>query len=255
MNDPYAAMYESGAVWIQQRLFPDTGIAMNFTELFRAPDLCMGLWQAQRDTYADRPYNEWLLIESLTRDFAGLTTYRTIWEYLARGDGLLAFYGALNSIGTSPQQVVMRMAVRNLLLSYRNGNFFPERVKVEATIDGIGIITPRTNGIQQLGVDYLLITRPAQYQFTITQANMFMFLIGINQTNHTAHVHHIGLQGSVDTRAYDYAYLMILNTDLHFNDEDCLWSDWFLNVSDGSGQTMIPATDEVWNATFFVPAG
>lgn len=255
MNDPYSSMYESGAVWIQQRLFPDSGIAMNFTDLFRTPDICMGFWQGQKDPYPDRPYNEWLLIESLTRDFAGLATYRTLWEYLARGDGLPAFYGALTSIGTSPQQVVMRMAVRNLLLSYRNGNFYRERVKIEATINGFGILTPASNGIQQLGVDYLLISRPAQYQFTITQANLFMFLIGIKQSEHTAYVHHIGLQGSVDTRPYDYAYLMILNTDLHTSDEDCVWTDWLLNVSDGSGQSMIPSTGEVWNATFFVPAG
>lgn len=250
--DPYGGIYESGAVWIQQTLFPEYNTAMSFTDLFRTPDLCLGIWQDYNDPYPNRQYNEWVMIDSLTRDLGGLEAYRIIWEYLARGDGMPAFYGALNALGTTPQQVVARMGIRNLLLSYRSGNLFLEPVQVESHINGIGITTPFRDGVQQLGIDYVLVTQQGLYQFTIDQPNLHLFLVGID-ANQRAFAYDIGQQGVVDTRPYTFAYVMILNTDAHESHDECYMTSWRLNVSDGTGLIPLNHTGETWNAANFIP--
>lgn len=250
--DPYGGMYESGAVWIQQTLFPEYATAMNFVDMFRTPDLCLGLWQTPSDPYPDRQYNEWVMIDSLTRDLGGLEAYRIIWEYMGRGDGLPAFYGALHALGTTPQIVVERMAIRNLLLSYRNGNLFLEPVAVESHINGIGQVAPFRDGIEQLGVDYVWVRQQGNYQLTIDQPNLHMFVIGID-ANKRAFVYDVGQQGTVDTRPYQFAYVMILNTDTHMSHRDCTMTRWSITVSDGTGAVPLNHTGETWNASNFVP--
>lgn len=252
--DPYGGMYESGAVWIQQTLFPDYNTAMSFVDFFRTPDWCLGLWQKPDDPYPNRQYNEWVMIDSLTRDLGGLQAYRVIWEYLARGDGLPAFYGALGALGTTPQKVVERMAVRNLLLSYRNGDLFLEPVRVESHVNGIGQVTPRVDGVAQLGVDYVLVRQPGWYQLTINQPNLRLYMVGIDN-NKRGYLYDVGQQGVVDTRPYAYAYVMILNMDMHLTHEECYLTSWSLSVADGTGLTPLNHTNETWNAANFVPIG
>lgn len=252
--DPYGGIYESGAVWIQQTLFPEYNTAMSFVDFFRTADWCLGLWQKPDDPYPDRQYNEWVMIDSLTRDLGGLQAYRVIWEYLAREDGLPAFYDALRSLGTTPQEVVERMAVRNLLLSYRNGNLFPDSVRIESHINGLGQVLPRQDGVAQLGVDYVLVRQPGNYQLTIHQPNLHLYVVGIDNQNR-AYVYDVGRQGVVDTRSYAYAYVIILNTDEHLTHDECYLTMWSLDVADGNGLIPLHPTGETWNAANFVPIG
>jgi hypothetical protein len=250
--DPYGGMYESGAVWIQQTLFPEYATAMTFVDLFRTPDLCLGLWQKPSDPYPDRQYNEWVMIDSLTRDLGGLEAYRVIWEHMARGDGMPAFYSALSALGTTPQKVVERMAIRNLLLSYRNGDLFLEPVAVESHINGMGQIAPFRDGVQQLGVDYVFMRQLGNYELTINQPNLHMYVIGVD-ADKRGFVYDVGQQGTVDTRPYQFAYVMVLNTDTHFSHLDCEMTSWNITVSDGTGKIPLNHTGETWNASNFVP--
>jgi len=169
------------------------------------------------------------------------------------GEGLQGFYTALENLGSSPQEVIERMAIRNLLLDYALAKRFSVTVRVEDTIDGLGTFYPRRNGVQELGVDYLEISDPATYTFAVVDSpTMVLFVVGIDTTTGQAAIYDLGQRGTVDTRAYDYAYLLVLNTSTHLDPDDCQYTSWEINVTDGSNAALTPADSEIWSAAQFI---
>jgi hypothetical protein len=81
-----------------------------------------------------------------------------------------------------------------------------------------------------------------------------MFVIGIDQDTDEARVYDIGQSGAVDLHDYGYAYLIILNTQEHTNSDNCHYSDWRVRITDGTGEALIAADDEIWDASQFVVA-
>jgi hypothetical protein len=204
--------------------------------------------------YDTRIYGEWLLIDSMVSDY-GVEVVERLWEYVADYEGMDVFYNLADELGVTPQDIVLRMAVRNLLLDYELGGKFFDLVRVEANVNGVGTVTPRQDGVQELGVDYLLITAPGVYTFQIDQPGLRLAVVGVDQASGQANVFDLGNGGTVDTTAFTNAYVLIENTALHSDPAACSFTNWNLTVSDGAGQPTAAPMGEPFDATGFIPAG
>ncbi len=252
-RDFYYGFYEGGAVWIEANLYNEPQFVGEAAQsVFDYPDVCIGA--APEDTSPPRWYGEWLMIDSIMRDF-GQTAYRQIWEYLILEQGLTGFYNALVVLGSTPQDLMKRLAIRNLLQDYDLNAVFVGTVRVEATVTGIGEYTPGTTGIQPLGVDYVRVTAPpGVYTFEISGGPFELFLVGIDDATKTAQAFSLRAGGNVDTTAFTHTYVIILNTEQHIEPLDCQYTDWRLMVNDGRGFATTPPDYDVWNSSRFIIA-
>jgi hypothetical protein len=246
--------YEATATWMETQTFPEDEDASPYViDLFQYPDLCIGA-TPDDPKYSTRIYAEWLLIDSLVRDY-GPQVVRRLWELIAVEEGMDSFYRLAEELGTTPQAIVQRFAIRNLLLDYTLADRFNARVRVEGNVNGVGEVRPRHSGVQELGVDYVLITRPGVYTFSLDQPDLMLTLVGVDQPNRSAAIFDLGQSGTVDTRPYTYAYLIVLNTRTFDDAEHCSYTDWVLAVRDGSDAPLTNPEPKLWSAAHFIPAG
>lgn len=251
--DDYAHWYyEATSTWMETQTFKEDEDATPYTyDLFQSADYCIG---SRPEAFSSRMYAEWTLIDNLARDF-GTDSIQLLWEYVADYEGMDAFYEYLDELGISPQELMQRFAIRNLLLDYELGERFPTRVRIESNINRFGEVIPRQNGVQELGVDYLLVRNRDIYTFTIDQPNLELVVVGVDQPNNTATIFELEQRGTVDTTPFTYTYVLVLNTDLHSNSEACRFTDWVLTVESGAGKALAEPLDEIFDASKFVPAG
>jgi hypothetical protein len=249
-NDSYFSLYEAGATWVETLVYPTANTVYDYVgDVFNRPDVCIG-----RISNDLREYGEWLMIDSFVRDL-GASSYQFIWEIISTRQGISGFYAALRELGTTPQEVMERMAIRNLLHDYALGKRFTMTVHVENHVDGTGFVSPERDGVQELGVDYVAITDEGRYTFELTDGdNLTMYVVGIDTEAETATIYDIGQRGTVDTTQYDEAYIIILNTTEHTNPDDCSYTDWRIQVSNAGSDTLSTPDADVWNASQFVRA-
>lgn len=250
VNDSFFGFYEAGASWLETLVYPTMAEVIDYViDLYDTPDLCIGYMDD-----STRIYGEWLMVDSFARDL-GMESYQFIWEYLAANEGLRAFYRALEELDTTPQEVIERMAVRNLLNDYVLAKRFETTVDVEATLLELGTLSASRDGVQELGVDYVRIAEPGVYTLELVNSpQMALFVVGIDEGTETATLYDLGEAGTVDTRSYDYAYAFVLNTRQHISPEECRFYDWTIRASDGSTAALSLPDAEVWDASQFQEA-
>lgn len=254
VNDRFFGFYEAGATWIETLVYPGSSSAgASVSPVFSTPDICIGAYEGH-GSGDKRIYGEWILIDSFTRDL-GIESYQFVWEIMAEHEGLDGFYLALEELGTTSQDLVLRMAVRNLLLDYPLSEYFEDTVRIENTITDTGLISPSRNGVQQLSVDYLRIEESGLYQFDLLDGeNLSLYLLGIDDVTDRAELYELGASGIVDTTLYSHSYLIVLNQAQHSYSDACFYTDWLLQVSIGDVANLTEATGEIWDASGFVLA-
>ncbi|MBZ0276583.1 MAG: DUF6055 domain-containing protein [Anaerolineae bacterium] len=253
LNDAVNWVYEATSTWMETQTFKNDEDATPYVvDLFEYPDLCIGSTPDNPD-YHTRIYAEWLLIDNIARDY-GVEAIKELWNEVADYEGMDAFYRFLGQLGTTPQDVVMRYAIRDLLLDYDLAGKFRLQVRIEGKINGFGVVTPRSSGVEELGVDYVQITMPGIYTFSIDHPNLRLAVVGINQADGTAQVFDLGQSGSVDTTAFSHSYVIILNTTQHNDPDNCTMTNWSLNVTNGKGAPLATPLPETFNASRFIPA-
>ncbi|MBN2470983.1 MAG: hypothetical protein JXN59_09680 [Anaerolineae bacterium] len=245
--------YEASATWMETQVYPEEEDASPYVpDLFSTPDLCVGAIP-EDDYYSMRIYGEWLLIDSLAQDH-GKHVIRRLWELIADYEGMESFYQLAAELHTSPQRIIQRYAIRNLLRDYALAENFGARVRVEALVAGEGDVVPRQSGVQQLGVDYVLVTQPGIYTFEIDQPNLTMTAVGVHTKTSEAHIYELGKRGTLNTAPYEYMYILLLNVDLHENSDFCITTDWVLSVTDGRQTLPTVGEPKRWPAPYFQPA-
>ena len=253
VRDALPWYYEATASWIETRALPLDQDATGYTDsVFALADLCIG--NVVDDQTGLRIYGEWLLIDSIAQDFGDEAILR-LWELVADYEGMDVWYRLLDELQTTPQTVLARYAVRNILRAYPLGDEFPSAVIVEGSINGIGTYTPRFTGLQELSADYLFIRRKGVYTFSIDDPDLSLMIIGIKGNQDTAQVFDLGQRGTVDVTPFSHAYVAILNNAEHDNPDACSFRDWSLQVDDGTGQATVAPISETFDAQFFAPTG
>jgi hypothetical protein len=259
VNDRFFSFYEAGATWIESLVYPELseGLGEDARPVFENPDLCYSSY-TNRETNDWRIYGEWLTIDSFTRDL-GMESYQFIWEKMAVDEGLPAFYTALEELGTSPEEVVLRTAVRNLLWDYEVAEYFDNSLKVdiETTASSIGFVSPEVggDGVEELGVDYIHLTEMETYTINLEDGDgLELYAVGVDRRADTARLYELGQGGTVDFSDYNTAYIIVLNTNRHTSTSNCHETDWIIQLLDGEGEELVQPTDEIWNAEHFIVA-
>jgi hypothetical protein len=252
LDDSLLWYYEATSTWMETQTFPQEQEATRYVPvLFYYPDLCIGA-QTDKPGGQDRVYAEWLLIDSLAQDY-GPEAIQRLWQLIAVDEGMAAFYHLLEELGTTPQAVMQRFAIRNLLLDYALRDEFTAQVRVEAIINGVGILYPQQTGVQELGVDYVRVAKPGVYTLNLNLPNLALVVVGIDWEAGTARLFELGGQGTVDTTPFSDAYVLVLNTAIHDDPAHCTWAGWTLTIADGTGQTPAVPLDTILDATHFIP--
>lgn len=252
--EPFFGIYESTATYIEAVTFPEDEQATQYARTyFDYPDVCIGgLPLTERGFLLSRVYAEWMLIDTIVQ----LTDTRflvRLWENAVQTDGINSFYNSVHESGTTPIDAVTRLALRALLRDFDGLADDDSRIKIESNINGAGTVTPRSNGIQPLAADFVYVAEPDNYKFSINDPLLTMYAVGILPGTRTADIYAIGQGATVDTRAYDFAYVMIVNTRRHDDPMNCEFDDWALEVEvSPAAQSITPVTWELQN---FIPAG
>jgi hypothetical protein len=254
LNDAVNWVYEATSTWMETQTFTQDEDATPYVaDLFEYPDLCIGA-TPDDPNYSTRIYAEWLLIDNIARDY-GVEAIKRMWEDFADYEGMDAFYTFLNQIGTTPQEVALRYAIRNLLLDYDLAAKFRGSVRMEGKINGPGVYTPRSSGVQELGADYVQINIPGTYTLTVDYPDLELAVVGIDPASGTAQVFVLGTSGTVDTTPYPVAYVIIFNASQHASPDECTMVNWTLSVANGKGQPAAIPLAETFNASHFVAGG
>lgn len=242
INEPFDAIYESTATWMETQVFPEDEDATTYVEdYYSLPELCMG---STEDSL--RQYGEWLMIDSMVQDF-GPQIIREMWLQFAVEEDMDAFYNYLATLGTTPQEVEKRLAIRNLLRRYDLADKFDAELYIEGVITGPGVVRPAGRGVQELGANYLRIITPGRYGLSIDSQDINIVMVGVTQDGQ-ADVFEVGTRGIVDTTPYQYAYLIMLNTLPVAKSNDCHYLDWELTVIEADGE-LVASTGEAWDAS------
>ncbi|MGJ3237543.1 MAG: hypothetical protein ACFE0Q_02445 [Anaerolineae bacterium] len=242
-------VYEATASWIET-VTSDEQDATDYTSaVFDEPQLCLG---SMDDREGLRIYGEWLLIDSIAQDY-GIESIVQLWEILAIEEGMDAFYEFVDLLNTTPEAIIRNYAIRNLLRDYALGDEFPGTVDTEAVIEDYETYESGRNGIEELGMQYLLIRGSRLYELELDTDDLMMVAVGINPNANEVDVFDLGTMGTIDTRPYDYSYIILINPDPHRDPDDCDEIDWELTVREGSNEDLIRSTDETFNAIYFNP--
>lgn len=252
ITEAYEGLVEGSATWMELQTFPQHDAATGYVDdLFNTPGVCPG-GTPSNPNFGTRIYAEWLMIDSIVRDHGPGALY-TLWRQMAILEGPQGFATALRELNTTMETVIERMAVRNLLLDYAQAGAFRSRVRLEGWLEGVGKVDPRRDGVKEMGVAYIEVSQPGAYTLTTNNDNLRLIVVGVESAAGTARVHRLGTGGTVDTRPYDHAYVIVMNTRQHTNSDNCAPIVWSLNVADGSGSPPAPPDTEVWDASQFLP--
>lgn len=243
--------YESTASWIETKTSTDQDATGYTAAVMEYPDVCIGTLNEQTGV---RVYGEWLLIDSIAQD-SGDDSIIRLWEYVADYEGMDVYYNFLDSLDTTPYDVLRRFSVRNLLIEYPFADVFPQTVRIEAQVNGTGDVRPSYDGVQEMSADFVLIRRKGIYTFSINQTNLELVVVGVNRSTDSAQIFELGQAGTVDTTQFDNSYVIIINTDQHTDPNDCNETQWVLSVEDGTDESLAQANGEKFDASNFMPAG
>ena len=251
--EPLTIAYESVASWIETQVYPESQDASTYIpHMMRFPDVCLGAPSGD-PSYDSREYAQWLVIDTIVREYGPDVLHEVIWRAFADEEGIPALYLGLTELGTDPVELMRETAIRNVLLDYELAPFFSETVFVESIVIGPGIYTPRRNGVQQTGIDYLSINVKDLYRFSIAEEGLRLYALVIQDAQ--ARLVDLGMSGVVDLRSADEAYLMVVNESIHKSLEECVYDNWKIQaevVSDAS--LAVEAGPRVWDASQYRPA-
>ncbi|MFP4322476.1 MAG: DUF6055 domain-containing protein [Anaerolineales bacterium] len=251
VDDGLEWVYEATATWMETQTFPEDEDASPYViDLFSTPQHCVGYNDGSLRIYA-----EWLLLDSIAQDY-GPQAILSLWDYMAEEDGMAVYYNWLESLGTTPQEVLRRFAVRNILLGYDLSERFDATVRLEAQAPGVGTYTPRGQGVEELAANYVQITQPGLYHLTLQEADLALLLVGVDETTGEAEVFDLSDGGGVvDTRPFTYTYALILNEAAHTSPDECFARNWTLKINSGEGLPLLAQTPLAFDASRFVPNG
>jgi hypothetical protein len=245
LNDEALWYYEATATWMETQTFPDAQDATNYVDaLFVSPGLCPG--NTVNDVTGSRIYAEWLFIDSMVQDY-GTGILLDLWDLIAAEEGMDSLYNLLNKLGTTPQEVFQRYAVRNLLLDYALSGQFNSTVHVSASLTDAGRAISRGTGVQELGVNYLASRLNGVYTLSVQEENLELLYVGINSNE--ASVFNLENKGSVDTTPFTDGYVLVFNTSAHDAPDACQAVRWTLTVTEGGAPQDVSFT---WDARRFI---
>ncbi|MCU0514754.1 MAG: SH3 domain-containing protein [Anaerolineae bacterium] len=252
VNDAFDGLDEAGAVWMETQVYPEAQDAMQYLpDYFTYPDMCLGYGMGTEEL-GRRSYGEWVILDALVQDYGAAVLPGVVWRWRADAENMDSFYRAMDQLGTNAATVIERGVTAALLRDFTLALEAMDKVYIDAVVIGPGTYRPFRDGVQELGIDVVLLDALQPYQFTVDNSRLYMTLIGIDRAAGTATIYQLSNSAAVDTSVYDAAYLLIQNLQTHSDDEDCTYLDWTLTVTPAAGNFTSP--ERIDDASQFEPA-
>jgi hypothetical protein len=250
-GDAYGYFDESDAVYTEVYVYPEYEDAANYLlSYLNTPDLCFG-YEGNLDE-GTRGYGEWIIIDSFVQDYGVRVMPDVFYKNRAIYEGYESFERAAEELNTTPQNLLLRAQIRNLLIDHSLPLRHMRPVDVEVIVDDTGRFDP-VDGVQELGADFVRLLVDGTYEVEIDSDYTDMYFVGINTTAKVAQVAELGRNGIIDTRDYDQSYLIMFNTNDLVDQFSCEFDDWSLRVRESS-DAPTPLMEEVWDASnFYAP--
>lgn len=233
-RDPHAWLYEATATWMEDEVYDDIndGVYYLYT-LYDNPDICLVAEWARGDDL--HWYSTWLLLRMMSEEY-GPDLVRDIWANMRQYSGFGAIDAALAARGSTFSAEFNKFVVANLLRSYDEGDIYPV-VRVEGSA-GEGQYTP-ADGVQSLGADYVRLEGSGPLLVTLSSAGAPLSLQAVGIRGGEADLIPMGGASAtlvVDPGQYDETYLIVHNTEQIAHEDECIFSDYTVDVEgvDGS---------------------
>ena len=229
-------MYESTASWTETTTVGDEQDATGYVgDDYQYPELCYTT--LEQDGYLD--YGQWTFLQSLADQYGERFVVR-MWENAVEYDGFETLAQTLAEEGSTIPEAVLRWRIQNFARAYDLAPLFGATVWLENTIDDTGDWTFGGEGIQQLGANYFELDLDGVYRFKLDgEATLEMWALGVNGEQVEAIP--LANEGMFDTSGYDYAGLLVFDTNMPSEPGDCSYSDYEIGVSDGRSSENAPA--------------
>ncbi|MEL6526177.1 MAG: MXAN_6640 family putative metalloprotease, partial [Chloroflexota bacterium] len=211
--------FESTASWMETVTFPEDEEATIYIEdVYNYPEACFG-GQGEADPTGLGVYGTWLFFEFMSAEL-GEEAPILLWENIANDDEWEPLELTLATYDETIPSIVSRYHINNLMRDYILIDSFDNlTVFVEDRIDEGDDWEPEGQGVQELGANFFELDlddlERGRYEFELRDADddLEIYVIGIREDDDEADVYMLGEQGTVDLDDYDYAYVMVFNTD------------------------------------------
>lgn len=251
LNDAHDWYYEATAVWMETITFYKEEDATGYVEYnYQYPEICFGTTADPGDGQSQ--YGDWLFMQSLA-DAHGMEVVPKLWANIGEYEGFEALEKTLERYGDDIPTALARYRVQNLVRDYQLAPDFHATVWLENTIDAPGRWTYTGEGIQELGANYFAFSMPSgTYQVSLSGDNGELQLWTVGIRGDEATEFSLGRGAVLSNEGFDHMYLMVFNPVYDESVNDCVYSDYTMEVRPGRSADPVAAT-RTWDATNFQP--
>ena len=240
---------EASAVWMEAQTFPKTRDAAGYAEYaYRYPELCFG---STNDPDGGMVvYGEWMFIQSLVDRYGQKALFK-LWNNIAQYDGWEALAQTLVFFDDSIPNALARYHIQNIARDYTFApDFGGSSVWLSDTLSRAGRI--QGYGVQELGANYIAFDPPqGTYRVDLVDdGTLELWAVGVADGEAVAFP--LGRGGVVSSAGYDYLYLMVFNPAYQDDLDNCVYTNYALDVTPTRAAVASSAA-HTWDAKYFVP--
>jgi hypothetical protein len=250
LNDVHSWYYEATATWMETITFYKEEDATGYVSYnYDYPEICFGTTNDPSDGLMQ--YGEWMFIQSLA-DAHGNEVVPKLWDNIGVYEGFEALEQTLARYGDNLPAALARYRMQNLLRDYDLASEFGATVWMENIIDDYGPWTFTGEGIQELGANYYgFRASPGLYNVSLVRDDGTLQLWAVGITGSEAVEIPLGRGATLSTEGYDQVYLMVFNPTYDEEVNECVYSDYTIDVRPGTGEPAVAM--QTWNAANFQP--
>ncbi len=241
---------EATSSWMETVTFKDAQDATIYVEYnYTYPEICFGTVDDPGE--GSLQYGDWMFIQSIV-DAHGMEIVRELWGNIAVYEEFEPLEITLETHNDTVPAALTRYRIQNLVRDYTLAPEFGATVWLEDIIRSDGEWTHTGDGVQELGANYFQFKLPAGvYQIKLSEKTetLELWAVGIRDQVAEAFV----LDGALDTRSYDYVYLMVFNQNYDDDVSDCTYYTYSLLVDALDASEVMNTPAFTFDATYFEP--
>lgn len=220
-------LYESTASWIETATAGlDEDAARYANDDFAAPGVCWTTNDPGHD------YGQWTLLQSLV-DNHGPQMVTRLWQNAAVHDGMETMSLTLAEVDTTIPDALRRWRIQNFARDYDMAPRIASAVASAGSIKRAGTWSAG-DPIQETGAAYIQIRSGGAQRYGLSGADS-LELFGLGVRDGQVEVVPLGRGGVFDATGYEYAALMVFNSDVPETPGDCTDEAYEIEVSPANG--------------------
>lgn len=216
-DEPSDWLWEASATWMEDMVYDHINDGVYYLDsVFNTPGACQIAEETSNDDY--HWYGMWIFLRYISETH-GPEVIRMIWENTVNYDGYVAIVVALDSVGTTLDDVFRGYALAMLTRSFEEGASYPS-LNLKGEMD-LGTSFAPEVGVAQMGADYIAILgyEDAATSPSITLQGLEGLVVGVRGGETDVFSFQNG-QAILDPQ-YDYIYVVVMNLTRASREAEC----------------------------------